>query len=374
MSISGTSNQINKLQSKILFLYVNKDDKKYLTFDKDNNLPGYKYVSFANLNDIDPLNQDILFGNNYGIDTKFNDILNIGNNNANTINIGSSVNTNTINIGTNNNFTTINIGDSNDIVNIAGEFNVIKTNNIEVFNKKITLNKDSIGSGTARGVGINIRDNNKDDQGYIKVGITGEEILFKAPESQYQAKLKVDNQDTIILTEDNLKNFKYNNEHTFVITNNEGNLDYTKSLQLNEGNIIINPINDIIIKKDIYYDVDKQINKKNIKITTSNNDYMNIFNLNLNINSSYYINFNIVCKTTNIIYSASFNGSFKINFTYNDNNEKEIEYINLETCIDDEISDIDIKTIIINNEIKINVKGLDNNIINWIGIFKIIKI
>ena len=374
MSISGTSNQINKLQSKILFLYVNKDDKKYLTFDKDNNLPGYKYVSFANLNDIDPLNQDILFGNNYGIDTKFNDILNIGNNNANTINIGSSVNTNTINIGTNNNFTTINIGDSNDIVNIAGEFNVIKTNNIEVFNKKITLNKDSIGSGTARGVGINIRDNNKDDQGYIKVGITGEEILFKAPESQYQAKLKVDNQDTIILTEDNLKNFKYNYEHTFVITNNEGNLDYTKSLQLNEGNIIINPINDIIIKKDIYYDVDKQINKKNIKIITNNNDYVNIFNLNLNINSSYYINFSIFCKTTNIIYSASFNGSFKINFTYNDNNEKEIEYINLETCIDDEISDIDIKTIIINNEIKINVKGLDNNIINWIGIFKIIKI
>ena len=374
MSISGTSKQINKLQSQILFLYINKDDKKYLSFDKDNNLPGYKYVNFANLDDIDPLNQNILFGNNYGIDTKLNDILNIGNNNANTINIGSSINTNTINIGTNNNFTTINIGDSNDIVNIAGEFNVIKTNNIEVFNKKITLNKDSIGSGTARGVGINIRDNNKDDQGYIKVGIIGDEILFKAPESQYQAKLKVNNQDTTILTEDNLKNFKYNNEHTFVITNNEGNLDYTKSLQLNEGDIIINPINDIVINKDIYYDEDKQINKKNIKITTTNNNYMNIFNLNLNLNSSYYINFSIFCKTTNIIYSASFNGSFKINFTYNDSNEKEIEYINLETSIDDQISDIDIKTIIINNEIKINVKGINNDNINWIGVFKIIKI
>ena len=62
---------------------------------------------------------------------------------------------------------------------------------------------------------------------------------------------------------------------------------------------------------------------------------MNIFNLNLNLNSSYYINFSIFCKTTNIIYSASFNGSFKINFTYNDSNEKEIEYINLETSIDD---------------------------------------
>jgi hypothetical protein len=92
-----------------------------------------------------------------------NDILNIGSSNANTINIGNSTNTNTINIGTNNNFTTINIGDANDIVNIAGEFNVIKTNNVEIFNKKITLNKDSIGSGTARGCGINIRDNNKDD-------------------------------------------------------------------------------------------------------------------------------------------------------------------------------------------------------------------
>ena len=373
MLMSGTSKQINKLQSQILFFYINKDDKKYLTYDKDNNLPGYKYVNFANLNDIDPLNQDILFGNNYGIDTKLNDILNIGSNNANTINIGSSINTNTINIGTNNNFTTINIGDSNDIVNIAGEFNVIKTNNVEVFNKKITLNKDSIGSGTARGVGINIRDNNKDDQGYIKVGIIGDELLFKAPESQYQARLKVNNQDTIILTEDNLKNFKYNEEHTFLITNEDGNLDYTKSLQLNEGNIIINPINDIIINKDIYYDVDKQINKKNIKITTNNNNYTNIFNLNLNINSSYYINFCIFCKTTNIIYSASFNGSFKVNFTYNDNNEKEIDYINLETCIDDEISDVNIKTIIIGNELKINVKGINNDNINWIGLFKIIK-
>jgi len=98
-----------------------------------------------------------------------------------------------------------------------------------------------------------------------------------------------------------------------------------------------------------------------------------MFNLNLNINSSYYINFCIFCKTTNIIYSASFNGSFKVNFTYNDNNEKEIDYINLETCIDDEISDVNIKTIIIGNELKINVKGINNDNINWIGLFKIIK-
>ena len=364
--MSSYNKQINKLQSQILFFFVNKDEKKYLSYNKEINLPDYKFINFSDLNDVYPLNQNIIFGNNYGIDTNLNDILNIGSSNANTINIGNSTNTNTINIGTNNNFTTINIGDANDIVNIAGEFNVIKTNNVEIFNKKITLNKDSIGSGTARGCGINIRDNNKDDQGYIKVGISGDEILFKAPESQYQAKLKVENQDTLILTEENLKNFKYNNEHTFLITNSEGKVDYTKLLQINGD--------DLIISKDIYYDIDKQINKKNIKIITNDDIYKEIFNLKLIINTSYYIKFSIFCKTTNIIYSASFKGSFKLNFTYNDNNEKEIEYINLETCIDDQISDIDIKTVIINNEIKINIKGINNNIINWVGVFKIIKI
>lgn len=369
--MSSTVKQINKLQSQILLFFINKDDKKYLTYDKEINLPAYKYINFSDLNDINPLNQDIIFGNNYGIDTKMNDTLNIGSNNANTINIGSSNNTNTINIGTNNNFTTINIGDSNDIVNIAGEFNVIKTNNVEVFNKKITLNKDSIGSGTARGVGINIRDGNKDDQGYIKVSLTGEEIIFKAPEKQYQAKLLVENSDTLILTEENLKNFKYNDEHTFLITNNDGKINFTKTLQLCDDDIIINPIDNVIINKDIYYDIDKQINKKNIKIITNNDNYNELLILKLNINTSYYIKFSIFCKTSSV-YSASFKGSFKINFI-NIINEKEIEYINLETCIDDEISDIDIKSIIINDELKINVKGI-NNIVNWIGTFKIIKI
>ena len=372
--MSSTNNQINKLQSQILVFYVNKDDKKYLSYNKDINLPSYKFINFADLNDINPLNKNIIFGNNFGIDTKFNDILNIGSKNANTINIGTNNNANTINIGTNNNFTTINIGDSNDIVNIAGEFNVIKTNNIEVFNKKITLNKDSIGSGTARGVGINIRDNNKDDQGYIKVGLTGKEIIFKAPESSYQAKLQVSNNDTLILTEENLKNFKYNDEHAFLITNEDGNLDYTKSLQLNNNDIIINPTNDVIISKDIYYDIEKQINKKNIKIITNDDNYNIFFNLKLKINTSYYIKFNILCKINNNIYSASFKGSLKINFINIEINEKEIEYINLESCIDDEISDINIKTIIINDELKINVKGIINNVFNWIGVFKIIKI
>ncbi len=372
--MSSTISQINKIQSQVLVFYLNRDNKKYLSYNKDVNIPSYNYVNFSDLDDVNPLNQYITFGNNYGIDTQLNEILNIGGKNAGTINIGNSNNANTINIGTNNNFTTINIGDSNDIVNIAGEFNVIKTNNIEVFNKKITLNKDSIGSGTARGVGINIRDNNKDDQGYIKIGSTGEEIIFKAPESQYQAKLQVNNKDSIILTEENLKNFKFNNDHAFLITDDQGLLNYTKTLQLNDDDIIINPVNDVIINKDLYYDLEKQINKKNIKITTNNEEYCLILILNLDVNTCYYVKTTIFCKTKNTNHSASFNYSFKINFINYDVDEKEIEYINLESCIDDEINEVNIRSIIVNNHIKIYVKGISDTIINWIGIFKIIKI
>ena len=97
----------NKLQSQILVFYTNHDDKKYLSFDKEDNYPIYKYIKFSDLGDINPLNQDIIFGKNSGIDSLLNDILNIGINNASTINIGTSSNANTINIGTNNNFTTI---------------------------------------------------------------------------------------------------------------------------------------------------------------------------------------------------------------------------------------------------------------------------
>ena len=372
--MSSLNRQYNKLQSQILVFYTNQDDKKYLSFDKEVKIPKYKYIKFSDLDDINPLNQDLILGNNYGIDTTLNDILNIGKNNAGTINIGTSTNTNTINIGTNNNFTTINIGDSNDIVNIAGEFNVIKTNNVEVFNKKITLNKDSVGSGTARGVGINIRDNNKDDQGYIKIGSTGKEIVFKAPESLYEAKLQVNGRDQVILTDSSLNNFKYSNEHTFLITNDEGNMDFTKSLQLNNNDLILEPINDIIIKKDIYYDNEKQINKKNIKIISNDDIFKDILNIKLLLNTCNYINFTIFCKTNDIIYSASFKGSLKVNFINLETNEKELEYINLEQCIDDDINDVCIKTIIINNDLKIQIKGIKDKIINWTGIFKIIKI
>ncbi|MFZ9505144.1 MAG: hypothetical protein ACO263_11315, partial [Cyclobacteriaceae bacterium] len=76
--------------------------------------------------------------------------LNIGNTNSTTVNLGTSNTTTSINIGTGVGTTTINIGASGDTINIAGSVNNVNTTDLNVTDKLITLNKDAIGSGTAR--------------------------------------------------------------------------------------------------------------------------------------------------------------------------------------------------------------------------------
>ena len=115
---------------------------------------------------------------------------------GNTLSLGSSVNTSKINIGCGSSIqsinlgsdstigeTTINIGGQGDIVNIAGTLNYIQATNLQVDDKLITLNKGSSGLSTARNAGIQIRDNNNDDQAYIKTSTNGDYWMFKAPEN-----------------------------------------------------------------------------------------------------------------------------------------------------------------------------------------------
>jgi len=95
--------------------------------------------------------------------------------------IGESANIIFIGSSNNNDNKTINIGGLNDNVNILGTTNYIKTTNLEIENKILTLNKGSISDNTSSFVGINFRDNNVDDKGYIKVNENMDKLLIKLP-------------------------------------------------------------------------------------------------------------------------------------------------------------------------------------------------
>ena len=172
-----TSSDLSKYELKIPSMNTNIYLKPHLTQDTTvlidyNNQylrQGYLYVD-----------------NSFGIDTNnLNNILNIGNDNANVVNIGCSNNNNTINIGTNNGISTINIGYSGDTVNINGSLNYIQTTNLQIYNKIIQINEGSTLPMTARDAGIKIKDNNDDNKGYILTSLTGNYFVLKAPENDY---------------------------------------------------------------------------------------------------------------------------------------------------------------------------------------------
>ena len=109
--------------------------------------------------------------------------LNIGSTNASIVNLGNGSGVQTINIGKNGGgITTINIGGIGDIVNIAGSVNNIITTDLVIEDKYISLNKGAIGSGTARGAGFQIRDDNDNNKGFFMVNEQGTGFRFKPPE------------------------------------------------------------------------------------------------------------------------------------------------------------------------------------------------
>ena len=120
--------------------------------------------------------------------------LNIGSSNASIINLGNGSGIQTVNIGTNGGgITTINIGGTGDIVNIAGSVNNIISTDLQVTDKLIALNKGSLGSGTARGAGFQIRDANDDNKAYFMINSLGTGYVIKPPEDTREVNFETRN-------------------------------------------------------------------------------------------------------------------------------------------------------------------------------------
>ncbi|KKS68425.1 MAG: Cell wall surface anchor family protein [candidate division TM6 bacterium GW2011_GWE2_42_60] len=107
------------------------------------------------------------------------DVLNLGVTNADTINLGTATTTQLINIGTGAGVTTINIGGTGDTVNIGGTLTWVKTTDLQVTDKLITINKDgALASGDDAGIQI---EENAVNTAYAKTGNTRASWLLKAP-------------------------------------------------------------------------------------------------------------------------------------------------------------------------------------------------
>lgn len=163
--------------------HINQDTLVIIDYDNQYLRQGYLYFDDA-----------------FGIDTyTTNKILNIGNNNASIINIGCSSIDNTINIGSNSGSSIINIGYIGDTVNIIGSLNYIQSTNLQIFNKIIQINEGATVNGTARYAGINIKDNNLDNAGYILTSNTGNYFILKAPENDFILSTPILTRDSNIL-------------------------------------------------------------------------------------------------------------------------------------------------------------------------------
>ena len=91
------------------------------------------------------------------------------------------------NIGYNGSFNNlnVNIGTDSCTLNIQGVINYINDPNYEIDSKYFFLNSNTKGSGTARGAGFYIKDNNNINQSYLLVNSDdGSGYKFKSPESE----------------------------------------------------------------------------------------------------------------------------------------------------------------------------------------------
>jgi hypothetical protein len=175
------------------------------------------------------------------------------------IKIGQSCNN--IYIGSSNNIDqkNINIGGPNDIVNIIGNLNSIQTTNLQILNKLITLNEGATGINQSSNVGINIRDNDIDNKGYIRTNTLSNGFELKAPQSDkiYQINDDITNDldltskiyvDNLILNMQNQidvinQTLSFVSNQLIINTQTHDNLQ----LQINDINTCINLIYQLLI-------------------------------------------------------------------------------------------------------------------------------
>ena len=186
INITSNTNEINLLKA---YDATNTNNINQLNNKSNNNeteINTIKNTTIPNLSNKyliknDPINGDTFLGKLkvQNIDVDISQNLIIGEN-ANMIFLGSS---------TNQDAKTINIGGINDTVNILGSTNYIKTNNVQIEDKVITLNKGSVGNNTSSNVSVNIRDNDVDDKGYIRVNENMNQLLIKLPQNETVLKI-----------------------------------------------------------------------------------------------------------------------------------------------------------------------------------------
>ena len=141
---------------------------------------------------------------------KVNVIDSVDNNSS--LSIGQNASSIYIGSGNSNDSQIITIGSGNDVINILGKTNYIETTNTQIKNKILTLNEGASGNNQSGLVGIQIRDNDNDNEGYIITSSDGSNITIKAPQESQEVyikshpsnfydlttKLYVDNQDLVL--------------------------------------------------------------------------------------------------------------------------------------------------------------------------------
>ena len=181
---NGTVNKYIQINPNIT--YTNNTTNEGYVFDGQNTtgdliVRNYSSLALSNplkVSDIKPVGNTITLG---------------GDTSTATVNVGTSDTTQTINIGTGTGITTINIGGSGDIVNINGNVQYTTVYDLAISDKDIILNAGSVGSGTARGSGIYIRDNSSNVAGKLVVNSAGTGFNLKAPEDSREVNFDLAN-------------------------------------------------------------------------------------------------------------------------------------------------------------------------------------
>lgn len=181
------TSQIQSLQQYDISNNLNINSLINRTTNNETDINLIKNTTIPNLSNKFLIKDDAINGDSFLGPLKVNtiDVLNTNDNliigeNANMIYLGSS---------TNQDSKVINIGGVNDTVNILGSTNYIQTNNVQIEDKVITLNKGSVGNNTSANVSVNIRDNDVDDQGYIRVNENMDQLLVKLPQNDKVLKI-----------------------------------------------------------------------------------------------------------------------------------------------------------------------------------------
>jgi len=170
-------------------------------------------------------------------------------------------------------------------------------------------------------------------------------------------------------------NIETGNTNEFLFNNSNGLISSTPFIKINNSDLILEPESNIVINnKIIFFNQDKTISIRNINISTSSNISTSILSINTQLNTSYLITFNLLCKINNSAVSGNLQGSIKINQGLNNTFPSFSSLINYITSLDNDLNSVWINSDASNNIYNLNIIGLTNTDILWKGWITIISI